>query len=362
MSARIEISRAALHELLTDAHMAIVEHRADWAGAVLHTLRKLTAPEAVQPQGRARRLMDEISLPGGLGIVSPPAAEAVPQPPASASAHAAGCDLPPRPFGGAPVVTWTPARVAMLRERFPSCDDDAALLAALNALPGPLSIHSTKALCVQAAKLGLKRAPEIIRAMRSRGGRETNARRQSAIGGRQDRTWTPERQAALTQLWPTTSAPDVLTRLNAMPGPPVASVKAVRERAKRLVLRLSPEALAARKLDGARKAGEIVRQRATVTEAAPAAVPLIFVSPPAPEPEPKPEPAPERTPEEEAAIADAAVMTKQDRVKASIREAMARGGGGLKVESQSAIAVRHGLPLREVMRLTGEVRREQVAA
>lgn len=360
MSGGIEITRAALHELLTDAHVAIVEHRHDWAGAVLHALRKLTGPGVVEPQGRARKLMDEISLPGGLGLGSPPAAGAVPQPPAPEPAQAAGGDRRLRPFGGAPVVTWTPDRVAMLRERFPTCSDDAALLAEINALPAALDVHSTKALCVQAAKLGLKRDPEIIRALRRRGGREANERRRSAGGGRRERTWTDQRDTALRDLWPTTSALEVLVRLNALPGPPIATVKAVRQRAKQLRLRLSPEALAARKLAGARKGGETYRQRASAADAAPTATPLIFVSPPAVEPEA--EPAPERTPEEQAAIADAAVMTKQEKVKASLRDAMEKARGDLKIEASSAIAARHGMPLREVMRLAGEVRREQVAA
>lgn len=136
MSGGIEITRAALHELLTDAHVAIVEHRHDWAGAVLHALRKLTGPGVVEPQGRARKLKDEISLPGGLGLGSPSAAEAVPQPPTPEPAQAAGGKPRAKLKLKRQMGEWTSERDALLASRYPSEGARPEVMAALNALPG----------------------------------------------------------------------------------------------------------------------------------------------------------------------------------------------------------------------------------
>ena len=84
------ITPGALHALLTDAHIAMVEHRPDFASAVLHVLRKATAP--AEPQGLARRLDDTAFVAGGgdggRGKATAPTGEAA-KPPVPEAATAA---------------------------------------------------------------------------------------------------------------------------------------------------------------------------------------------------------------------------------------------------------------------------------
>jgi hypothetical protein len=61
------ITRAALHALLTDAHRAMLEHRPEFVGAVLHVLRRATAPEFAAGAGLARRLAQETEVAAGGG-------------------------------------------------------------------------------------------------------------------------------------------------------------------------------------------------------------------------------------------------------------------------------------------------------
>lgn len=301
----LTITRAHLHDLLTDAHVALVEHRTEQAGAIIGALRKITAPDASP-------------LP-------------VPVP------------LPARPFGGAVSSVWTPERKQMLRERFPTCTDDDALVEALNALPGP-PVNGKKALSAHAYTMGLKRDPEIIRSLRAKGGVVTQAARRDS-GETQRPIWTDERRALLAALWPTcTDRAALMARINALPGEPVESEQAMRVTAVSLGIRTTPETERALRI----KAG---RLGAAVSQAMARAEPE-----PAPEPEAPPEPV-ELPPEEQARIADAAMLTKQDRAKAMLRTALAK-----KPKDEFAVAcgvsAQTGLPTREVMRLLGEVRRE----
>lgn len=144
MSEPLIITRGHLHSLLTEAHVAMVEHRAEFAGAVLHVLRRLTGPEpAVAPVAPA-------SEPAPA-----PAPEPTAKPKPGAIVHRAKARAPGA--GGRVATVWTAERVALLRAEFPACRGDAWLLAQLNALPGE-PIATVKALTVKAQKEGLRRA------------------------------------------------------------------------------------------------------------------------------------------------------------------------------------------------------------
>jgi hypothetical protein len=81
--------------------------------------------------------------------------------------------------------------------------------------------------------------------------------------------WTAERKALLAELWPKMlHMDDVLAQLNALPGPPISSVEAVRVKAQKLKLRRSAQ----RSLSEARvrncgmpwrQSGRCARQKAT---------------------------------------------------------------------------------------------------
>lgn len=122
-----------------------------------------------------------------------------------------------------PVTVWSGERIALLRTLFPqpgfSLDD---ILARLNALPGP-AISSTKAVKVRASTHGLRRptAPPTQRAATATA-----------------TVWSAERIALLREIYPQPdlSRRDVLERINALPGPPCASLDALKKKAMALGL------------------------------------------------------------------------------------------------------------------------------
>jgi hypothetical protein len=134
------ITRGHLHSLLTEAHVAMVEHRAEFAGTVLHVLRRLTGPEPA--------VVSVAPAPA-------PAPELTAKPKPGAIVHRAKARAPGA--GGRVATVWTAERVALLRAEFPANTGDASLLARLNALPGE-PIATVKALTVKAQKEGLRRA------------------------------------------------------------------------------------------------------------------------------------------------------------------------------------------------------------
>lgn len=283
----LAVSRAALHELLTDAHTALIEHRPEWAGAVLHTLRRLTAPTAAEPQGRAARLKDEglvaaataapptigadagrtvvelhpitalslrspfkIDLPGGLGEGNPPA-EAACHPPVPEPAQAAEDAPPTRPRVARRLGEWTFEREAVLRNRYPEEGASADVIAALNALPGR-PIAGRNALHRRAFSLGLRLSAEAHRRRVLEGMRRVAASAPSeappeptARRGAPKSTWTPEREALLRERFPIEGASDaLLAAINALPGRAVSRRKAVTLRATELRVTMAPEARA----------------------------------------------------------------------------------------------------------------------
>lgn len=264
-------------------------------------------------------------------------------------------------------LVWTAARRDMLSERFPTSRDDEALLQELNNLPGLLSINSVRALRSQASKMRLTRNADAVSAMRAAGATDANKRRLLCGGGR-PWTWTPERDELLRKEFVSAIDINVLRlRLNELPGFPIASAKAVRERAKKLKLRLPIEVTLQRKRLGSIRGNMASRAMVKRPPAKPTA-PVNASSKPAPlpvraqpvvAPEPAPEPLPVvLTPEESAHVADTALAAKHQRVRDSIKSALKRGKGSISFEASSMIATKHNLPLREVMRLVGEVRSE----
>lgn len=210
-----------------------------------------TTPEAKRP---AEPCYDEagtpapptIELPAGPAEVAPAASDT---PAVKRAEHARsgpsveqaaeGRQPAPKPqWGGRPICVWTPERVAMLRERLPTCLDDEALLAALNALPAQLPVSSVGSMRNQAAKIGVQRDGAIIRQIMQAGARKglprANEERLKLLGEESPpaspapmraHAMTPDRLAAFPALWQdvSLSVGDIQARLNAMPGKPMAS-------------------------------------------------------------------------------------------------------------------------------------------
>jgi hypothetical protein len=367
----LTITPEALHALLTDAHTAIVEHRIDFAGTILHTLRVLTAPAPIAPQGRAMRLAPiaaataeaprsttlttpEAPPPAPAQPEPPPAPEPTPEPPAPTPPqppqHRA---IARQPSGGhRPVSTWSEARVAMLRAEAPTCTDLDALRDRLNALEGP-EIASTNAVRTQMTKLGVRRTDETLLAMARASGKAGGDASVKAAPTAPSEHRTPERMELLRTAWmdPAQTVPMIFAAINAKPGPKLSASQALYRWARDLGLltqRPIPE--------------EPVAQAPAAPPPPPPPPPVVAPPPPAPPPPVPPrraEPATEEpSPEEQARIADAAVESRQARVRASLREALAEHKGQPSIMVLTAIGSRTGTPLREVMRLMGEVRTE----
>ncbi|MBR0678104.1 hypothetical protein GXW77_18185, partial [Roseomonas alkaliterrae] len=164
---------------------------------------------------------------------------------------------------GRPAEVWVTERDALLRERFPTQTDDAALLAALNAIPAPWPVASTTALRRRACLLGIRRAPALVLELMSRNGRASaEARREKGLGPMK---WTAQRVALLRADYPDcTDLPALLARVNALPGDPIASVDALRKKAESLgIVR---EAEAARAARGRRRKNVAVEPPAAAEE------------------------------------------------------------------------------------------------
>lgn len=378
----ITISRAALHDLLTDAHVALVENRPAWTGAVLHVLRRATAPEAATPQGLARRLVEQPATGPAPSLAAeeaqpahqhhmqdgpgeelpptdaPPSAEAPPIPAPAPEPAQAGGFIPAKlgHQGEHERRTWTDARIDILRTRYRTEGLTAECFAAFNALPGP-QVRGAKSVHAAAKKYGIRIEPAVLRRIAAESAAKARATKLARLAERAGKSqaskWTRERIGLLAEEWPTcTDRAALMERLNALPGEPFAHVESVRQKAKELAILATPETLRHLRAQGGRIAGAMKR--------APAAAPLPpeptqVIEPPAPALEPEPA---EPTPEEAAAIADQATESRYDRVRESLRKALREHRGRPGIEVSSAIASRNGLPLREVLRLLGEVRQE----
>lgn len=357
MSGGIEISRAGLMAALAQAE-SVVEDRPAEARNILHAVRLMLGADEPglsarrllgEPQGRARKLMDEISLPGGLGLGTPPEAEAAPQPPSPEPAQAAGGELRARsksvtPNRGRKGGVWTPERDELLRKLWDEGASAAQAFEQLNALPAETPIASAQAVYNRAFDLKLRRPPEVAAAMLRRAGRlgaeraaQLAAEGVSTLGAR-PLVWTAERLALAKELWEAGQSADaMLVRLNELPaaaeisGAHVIRTQAAKHRWKR------PEAF----LEAKRaKYAEQMRRLRGAAPSVPLDVPATPQIAPAPEPEAAPsavEPTPE--PARPASVSARAYIPAQTDDKAEVFEAF---DGGMTVRDAAAD---FGLPL-----------------
>lgn len=236
---------------------------------------------------------------------------------------------------------WTPERLALLRAGFPTRPDVDLLLAEINALPGPKI--ERQGLNAKAHVLGMKRDPAVRAEILRTSGREGNAKRVMIGGALKKRT--PERVALIRAEWPRClDREGLLARVNALPGQPIRSVKALKSTARALGLRMDDETAwlamsAGGKRGRAMALPRVRRARAPRVEAV-AAEPVVEI---VPQPEPRVEP----TLAQQAAMADAAMERRLERARDMLR----------RKKDAAMIAANTRLPLREVFRLAGEMRR-----
>lgn len=168
-------------------------------------------------------------------------------------------------------------------------------------------------------------------------------RRMAAIrSAAEPAVWTPERADMLRGMW-IDMVDDVagLAKLNALPGPPIDSVKAMRVRAS--VLGLGPRAAKRAAVDAKQRADALARSLAR----GPKPPRVRHRAKPRPAPAPvyaEPEPCPD--------AADAAMAR---------RMAIARKGLAKRDADPRMIAAHSRLPLREVFRLMAAIRDEKRA-
>lgn len=259
--------------------------------------------------------------------------------------------------GGRPKAVWTPDRDALLRAEFPTCTDTTALLARVNATGDAMAVASVAALGQRAIKLGLRRAPEVLRAVMLAGARKglkaaTDARL-TTLAGDDPHTAISSiasavQQAALRQMWPTgATVPQIMARLSAMDGPTITGKTTIYRLARALGLPVP---------------------RPDVAPAEPQAEPPPVVAPPPPPPPPAPvsapAPAPESaedlSPEEQARIADAAVEARHARVKESLRQ-LVKDKRDRDFAAVAGVAKGHKVAPSVAVRLLSEVRQEKAA-
>lgn len=376
----IAISQAALHAALVELRERGLDHAddtlpADFLIDGLNVLIALLDPrhgvaagsapdQAGAPAPPAINLPDDPGSACAAGAATSSAegapnepAPSAPPPAQAAEERPTPASAPPRPFGGAPITRWSEERLALLRERFPTCTDDAALLAELNALPG-VPISSVKAIGARAHLMKVNRDPEIIRALRAKGAAEAHAKQQAHRSSLHERKWTPERLAILRQEFPPClDRTALLARINALPGDPIAGVESMRAKAVTLGLRATPDTERQLRSLSGKKGGRKPRAPAPERSAA-AAPPMPPSLPPTPPPAPAPiVAAPELPPEREAEIADAALAQRHQRARDMLAKSLSEKGRKDEFALASIVAAHTKLPLREVMRLMGEVRR-----
>lgn len=287
---------------------------------------------------------------------------------------------------GRPGSTWTADRVALLRADYPTCTDRPALLARINALPGD-QVPTVKAMMQRAAELRIRATMAAVRAIETeagtRGGAASLARQPSTPSTMR----TAERMAALPALWkdPNLSARMVMEALNKLPGDRINNSQVLYKWAgmaglprQRPLLSESlrpapadasrartpsPRLAGATALPGAAANGGPSQRPETpaMTDRPGAVLPLAPQARPQRVEAPPPAAPSEPTPEQQAAIADAAVASKQDRAKTQLRALLAEKPRDMSMRC-AGIAGTMGLPLREVMRLLGEVRNEGAIA
>ena len=244
-------------------------------------------------------------------------------------------------------LVWTGARDALLRELVAAGVSRHDCIEPLAQLPGaPITNHK-----------------QIAYRMHALGLRLTTERRREIWGVSiwKERTYsyTPERRAYLEMAYPANVPKDqIMAALAAMDGPPLAGWDAIISYATKIGLRRPPRVRDwAREKERRRRAAAKLYRRRTAKDAA--------ARPPAPKPAPKaPQMAKARKPRPLAAPIvverGPAIQPSPERADAVTEDRYARARAALakKKADHAEVARANGLPLREVYRLAGEMRRE----
>jgi hypothetical protein len=156
--------------------------------------------------------------------------------------HPDAADTPADDAPSQVLKVWSPERIALLGDLYKQgtmpLDDIAARL---NDLPGP-PVSSAKAVKLKAWKLGLMRpalpaAPLLDPAAGEGDAPPAPAQQPPRRHGAPPHVWTPERVDALRQMYAAGAKRwTILAHINALPGPPCASVDALKMHAKKLGL------------------------------------------------------------------------------------------------------------------------------
>ena len=218
---------------------------------------------------------------------------------------------------------WSADRDALLDAEY-HLGDHAGLLARINALPHYAPVRSVGAMIQRACSRGLRIAPEVKAEVRREVGRKIAVKRsgvRSPIAARPI-TWVGRRAEMLLEYPTAASLKDLLARINAEPGPPI-----------------TPKALQAAALKRGLKRDDAAMRRSIseARRARPVAPPPRFAPPPPPPPPPFDPNAPVVNP-----------------LRLKIETAMQDG-----IRDWTAWSIKRNAPLREVLRIVGEIKRER---
>jgi len=235
---------------------------------------------------------------------------------------------------------WTSDRIALIRSDYADATDATAFLARLNALPGQ-PIPRLDMVSMRAMRLGVSKTAEAKLAIGSQCGK-----RCVSLGTLKRKTPTPrtaEREAVLRAEYPTapSNTAELLATLNAMPGPPLKSTRALSNWAQLLgvkKVRVARPPKAPKEKAAREKKPQAYKPKAP--EMRRKAIPLPVVREPAP-------PIESLSLEQQAAIADAALARKYDLAR---KQLSARGADPMQVAA--AVKIRP----HEAFRLLAEMR------
>lgn len=211
---------------------------------------------------------------------------------------------------------WSEDRLALLRAEGPTCINTRDLLDRINAMGGP-PIQNLKVMRDKMKALGISRTDGVLRQILSDAARRRN---RSVVRGA---ARTAERQAVMLADYASTPNAVLLDRLNALPGNPIRRVASLCEWASELGLRKTLHACVRPK---------VARGGHAVAVGTPPDVESLTLA-------------------QQAAMADAAMERRLERAREMLR----------RKKDAVAIASSTRLPLREVFRLSGELRRERAA-
>lgn len=273
--------------------------------------------------------------------------------------------LPPRSAGGpgAPPRLFTPERHAVVMRRWSDPVTLRQVMEELNELPGP-QIKNPKQIMQHARDHG---APKRQPVYTAEGRRICGQRAREALRGRSDH-WNQARDDLLRRMWSQgMRLRDIRDAANLLPGPAIASINTLFQRARFLELPARKRAqpvttqAASKRNHAAPRPATARRPKAPSADQAPAMIrvvapaPAALVSAPPRALPPLPPAEPERPPlsaEEEAAIADARVADRLAKARQMLKQH----------SDPTVIVAKTRLPLREVFRLQAELRREGAAA